>query len=191
MSQLAFTGISGDPLLQSLGQTMGLTRAVDGKRIVFEGIEFRYDAEPSSLGEGGQNRRQARQTGKACEARDADHWRNQYKAIRSDSFSSPIYRGIHQGQRRRWRSRPDAAARTDRCACVPRAPRAASPPSSLPTRHLSGPRAQCHAPAASARSPQTRGHDRNARCDADYTENPTPMQKRDGADRFALRLEHE
>src|SRR6476659_7375922 len=40
LSQFAFAAIASDPRLQISGQTIGLTRAVNGKRIVFERIEL-------------------------------------------------------------------------------------------------------------------------------------------------------
>ncbi len=67
LSQLAFASIASDPLLESLSQTIGLTRTVDRERIVFERIELGHYSKPRGLGEGGQNCGQTCQTRKARE----------------------------------------------------------------------------------------------------------------------------
>jgi hypothetical protein len=75
-----------------------LPRRVHGKRIVFEGVELRHDAEPRGLRKGWEHRRPTEHTGEPSQAGDADHGRDKHDAIgpRQGLVAEAIERIFHR-----------------------------------------------------------------------------------------------
>ena len=107
-----------------------------GNELYLNGIELGQDAEPGGLGEGRQDRRQAGEAREARERRDADHRRDQHQAVgpRQRRVLDRVERILH-GERAAVRE-ADEVQRQRRAdpRGAPRARRAASRPSSPPTR---------------------------------------------------------
>ena len=103
---------------------MGLGRAVDREGIILERIEFRYDAEPGSLGEGREHSGQCGEPGKARKARDADHGRDQDQLVGPLNFrvSECVERvnerecpAVREADDVQWRGRRHALTRFAHC----------------------------------------------------------------------------
>ena len=193
LTEAAIACIACDSLLNGPCQAMRLPRAVDGKRVVLEWIEFRQGYDPRGLGEGRQYRRPAGQPSEAGQAGNADHRRNEKKTIGPRQRLCRRWRRerISARARRHSRTRQYATASTDRCACAPRGP------------------PDCVAANQSSHSTSVRGaRNGSVRRQPDRDGDETmclitpgnvaqavgrigqPVQEHNRADRGALRLEH-